>query len=1298
MSSSNPRFVKIEITASSSDPELLAGLDALLRLGLLTDTQVKEISRQYLSCRLPQVTATATVPATNSRNESDLVVPVAAETATPRTKATTQEPPSRINRILQSLMAELSVRWLLFLGVFMVVVSSGLLAATQWEKFPSFGQYGILLGYTLIFWLVSFWAGKQSNLRLTAQTLQAVTLCLVPVNFWAMDGFGLWGNLWEWLTVGIASVALTGITILILQPQRSYHNGLGLVNYLGLSYLHWGWAFRSFPLIAVYLGIVGTSLATVYTYRNWGRREESGENNQLAIAFHQRVTTSVIYAVAVLLIRAIFLTRTPVEITQLGLAIGICGWLLAWLSQQRPNPLTSAPPFSQINWELLGGGLIFLGWFVSVYEFPGQALAVSGIDLWFFDSRLKRFWRKFDLAAFLLIGFQAIFLFWRLVPVNIQQSLVNTALQLANAESHSYTLLGVVLFPYVIFIVGVTNWLDKRQKLDLVWFGEGIALVLGLILTLISLLNPLLRSLNLLASTLTLAFVTHKRPRTALVYLTHISGLLTITSTINYLLPKINVNIWMAILQGLMVTEFIFSISNIPVVGAIHESPLPQSPNPSPQQNWRRSSWHLGLFLAALTYTITLNINDNNPIPSLLWLITPLALTGVATFSGSSRRELAASLSIAANVLAQVLLFPFPETRLFCFGLATILMFVNTRYLQHLLSAIITLCFAFGFFGQLLWDRFLGFPREAIPAWLIALAIAINILWLYRSFLASKSTTLARVYTEATDKWATVLCGFELLLLTFHSASLYSGFLPPSIPVLIAIILIFIAIAYRNWQQPTNLAIFALAWSLELLTAEIIGFVGRSLINLSIANIALGLTTQLLGDWWRRKVGAERFPVSLHIVPLIYGILGGILRTGNLANWTGLSSMAISLIAIGIGRRKADFKPLLYLGLFGVSASAYELLFYQLLQSDKGGFGDGLIAMAALGTGIMYAYRVLSPWLLRYLPITQEELKIIAHLHWAWSSFLLMYAIINPIQGSRFVGLGVGLFLIQYAILQGRNNPNLNLGETWVYLGLLEAAAIRFYWQGTPVEVLFSDPLKPFRVAIACVVAYFFYILPWQNWGWPKRPWLVAAIVWPLVIIWETRTIVHPLSLLIAAGFYIIIAWLDRQIRFSYISAALINWTLWRWFLDLRLTNALWYVIPVGLSLLYIAQVDPTLNQPEQRENRHYLRCLGIGTICLVSLWTEQWTGLGSGILSIVAIFAGLALRTRAFLYIGTITFLINAFNQLVILNFRYSFFKWLIGLLVGIVFIWIAANFETRREQLTTLLRNWITELQNWE
>jgi len=1287
MSSQNPRFLTIEITANSAAPELLEGLEAWRRLGLLSDAQIKQLSRQYLSCPLPLVTPVATVPpVAQNRSESsksgDFYFPVPPETSATRSERESVSPtqqPSRVTRILQSLMAELSVRWLLFLGVFMVVVSSGLLAATQWEKFPAFGQYGVLLAYTLIFWVVSFWAGKQSNLQLTAQTLQAVTLCLVPVNFWAMDGFRLWGNVWEWLTVAIASVTLTTITVLILKTQRYHPDYLGIINYLGLSYLLWGWGFKGYPLVAVYVGIVGTSLATFYSYSKLPQSESS----ESPVISSRRATTAIIYGIAVLLIRAILLTKPPVEIAELGLAIGICGWLLAWLSHQRANPLTSNPPFSQVNWELIGGVLLVGGWLVSVDKFPGQALAVSGIGLWFFNDRLKRFWLKADLTAFLLVGLPAIWLFWRVIPFNVQQTLIVSATKITNSQDYPFALLGVVLFPYLIFMMGVTDWLYRREKGELVEVGEALSLIFGLILTSIALVSPLLRSINLLASTITLAVVTQRRSRLTLVYLTHVFALLTITSAIYYFWPNLDVNVWITVFQGLMLAELAFSITNLPN---------------APLQLWQRSSGDLGLCLAALSYAICLNNVTSNSTVGLLWLSTPVALTGVAAKTEIPRRRLAAWLSLSANIMAPILFFSVTEARLFSLGLATILMFVNTRYLQYLIAAAITIGFGLSFFAELLWDGVLGFPKYSISYWFIAWAIMLNILWLVRSWLNRKNTDLARIYSKAIDGWCLAICSFQLFLLTCHSFIIYAGFFQPSVEVLIAIVLTFGAIVYRSWRQYNNLTIYALAWSLELLTAEILGFVGRSAINLSIANIAFGLLSQLLGDWWRRRFRVANFPVSLNIIPLVYAMLGGVLRWGSFTSWTGLNSMAISLIAVAVGRRKQEFKPLLYLGLFGVSASAYELLFYQFTLSSSGGIGDGLIAMAALGTTIMYVYRLLFPWLLQYLQITATELKLVAHLHWIWSSCLLILTMLNPIQNGQFVGLGVGLFLVRYAILQGRNNPNLKMAETWVYLGLLQAAGIGFYLQYTPAAMLFSDSLKPFQAAIACVVAYFLYILPWSNWGWPKRPWLLAAIVCPLVIVLQTQTVIHPLTLLIVAGFYIVIAWLNRQVRFTYISAVLIDTMLWRLFTSFRLTSSLWYVIPLGLSLLYIAQIDPTLKLPEQRQNRHYLRCLGVGVICLVSLVTEQSTGLASGILSIVAIFAGLALRTRSFLYIGTVVFLINAFNQLVILNFRYAFLKWLIGLLVGITFIWVAANFETRREQLTSLIRNWLTELQNWE
>jgi hypothetical protein len=1268
----NASQIKVELTTSSSHPELLTGLDGLLELGVLNDTLVKKLCRKNLTCLLPDVVARGTVlasPQMLSNLDTDFA---------PASPTAAREP-SRIRQMLQSLQAEFSVRWLLFLGVFMVVVSSGVLAASQWQKFPASGQYGVLLAYTLIFWGVSFWASGQSNLRLTAQTLQAVSLLLVPVNFWAMDGFGLWRHPLDWITVAIATATLSAITVFIYKIQNHRQSqGLLLPNYLLLCYLHWGWGWSGFPLIAVYLGTLGT-IATFYL-QDRRRRAEGGIISLFII--HPSTFLQVVYAIGVLLFRAIFVVG--VDIHDLGLAIGACGWLLSWVYKPSINHDVSEPinsslvttaqsrPFSQVNGERLGGGLLFFGWVVSVGEqFPWQAIALSGLILWLISSRLQRFWQRWDLAALLAIGLQTIWLFWCLVPPHMQLQLVAIATQLTNSQDTPYALLSLVLFPYVIFIVWLTDWLKRLQQPDLAKFGEAIALSMGAVLTSLSLVNPLLRTLNLLASTITLGIVTQRRSRAGLVYLTHITGLTTIVAAIDYLLPNLNLSVWAGILLTLMVAEWEFSLGEERTV-------------------WRRSAWHLGLGLAGLSYVL---MSVNYSKWGLLWLIVPLSLTGVSTRS-VHQRQLAGWLSVTALGMAQILTLGLSSGRLISLGIATGLMFVNTRYLRHLNAAIITVGFGLGFVGMLLWEGVPGFPRLSTSGWLVAGAIALPSLWLLRSWLIRRSTELAQFYAQAIDGWAIALCSLELFLLTVHSLPLYWGMFPGEVTVLVADAVTMGAIAYRSWHQPSNWAFYGLGWSLELLTAEILGFTGYSAIKLAIANFALGLIAQLVGDLWRRRGGISQLPSSWHVIPLLYGILGTVLRWDTFTSWTGLYTLALALIAIGVGRRREELKPLVYIGVVGVSVSSYELLFYQISHLPP---GDLLVAMAALGTSIMYAYRVLSPWLTEYLHLTSEELKLISHLHWALSSCLLISATTNPIQ-SLMLGLGTGGFLVQYAIFQGRNNPAPSVGEIWVYVGFLEALGIRFYWLSTPVARLLSGPLTSWKGAIASVFAYLLYVLPWESWGWQKKPWQRIAFIVPLIAIGENPVGSQPVSLLIVAAFYVGLAIIERQIRFTYISAVLIDWVLFRWFWYLQLSDSLWYVIPVGLTLLYIAQVDPDLRLPEQKQGRHNLRLLGSGAICIVALWSNQWSGIVPGVISLLVIFAGLALRVRAFLYIGTATFLVNAFYQLVVLIFDYPFLKWVIGLIVGISILGIAGTFETRREQITSLVRNWVSELRSWE
>ncbi|YAF95925.1 MAG: DUF2157 domain-containing protein [Nodularia sp. CChRGM 3473] len=1313
MSSPLDRSLKIELRLPSSHPQLLAGLDTWLRLGLISDAQVRQLCREFLVC--PVVLQVRALPVTADPVKH---LPVEALQISSRRQKAQPAEPNFIATMLQSLGAELSVRWLLFLGVFLVVVSSGVLAASQWERFPASGQYGILLAYTLSFWGFSFWAGRQNNLRLTAQTLLIVTLLLVPVNFWAMDSFRLWHNPWDWLTVAIACPTLTFITVLLCKNRTVFTNlpteKLPLVNILGLSYLHWGWQLPGFPLIAIYVAMISTTTLTIYHNRYQQQPPITLENQE-----QQRPQSGInlfavviIYALVLLLVRAIFVAG--VDVTQLGLAIGICGWLATWLAQQRGRGAeeqrgrgaeevrassSTSSPTVQLPWELLGGILLFLGWLVAVIDDPWQAIGVSGLALWSLGSRWQRYSFKVDLAVFFAVGLQTVWLGWRIVPSSLQEWAIAIGTQLTHAENTPWALLSLALFPYLIFMVAIADQLHRTQKHELAKFGEILSLLFGICLTSIAIINPTLRSLNLLFSTITLVAVTKRRSLVPipLVYLTHIMGLLTLCSTIYWLLPNLALSVWAGILLTLMVAEWVFSLGD---------------------GLWQRSAWYIGLGLAAVSFSLLwvnaesywYGVFRSQTHWGVIWLITPIALTGLASRTTTQRRTTNSVLSILAVGITQLLTLPLPGTRLIGLGVGSVVMFANTRYLRNQPNAKITVGFILSFIGALLWEGIPGLPSLTIAGWLIVGAITILSLWLGRTVLIRRGEELATIYAVANDQWAIALCSVVLLGITLHSALVYQGFVSPGFLYLIATAITLGSIIYRSWHSPTNWAFYGIGWCVELLIAEVLGFGEYAMIRITIANIALGLIAQLVGEWWRRRYQLARLPSSFHILPLIYGAFSILLRLDTFTDWTGLCSLGVALIFIGVGRRNESFKPLLYLGIIGVSISAYELLFYQMSQATGGALGDGLIAMSALGTSIMYAYRILSPWMFSYLRLTPQELKRIAHSHWAWSSCLLMAAIPLPIDVNRLVGLATGVFLIRYAIFQGRRfslgdatrSPaallRITIGEMWVYLGLLEVAAMRIYWRETAVGQWLAGPLVPWNGAIACVVAYFLYILPWENWGWSKRPWQQAAFIVPLIILWETRLQAYPVTLLLAAGFYIFLAKVGENIRFTYVSAALIDWALFRWFDDLGLTDALWYVTPIGLSLLYVAQVDPLLKLPEYKAARHSLRLVSSGVICGWTILFHQDTPLIAGIFSLIAIFAGLALRIRAFLYVGTATFLITSIYQLVIFSLRYPFLKWVVGLLVGIMLISIAANFETHRTQLNSLLRNTSNEFQEWE
>ncbi|CAH2575183.1 hypothetical protein PRNO82_04546 [Planktothrix rubescens] len=1252
-------LIRILIQADSSNPRLLEGLEVWLNLGLLSDAQIRQIGELYLSDPLPKKTV-------NSGNNQRVL----AEKTTPKLVVSkSPQPawqlPTFATDLVESLKSELSVRWLLFLGLFLVIVSSGVLAASQWEKFPATGQYLVLFAYTFAFWGASLWGSQQSRLPVTSEALKLVTLLLIPLNFWAMDGLKLWSNPLGLLTIAIAALALTTLTVTLYRNQGQFQRR-SLFNHLGLSYLNWGWQIPGFPLIAIYLGIVITGFLTI---ANPPPTLSSPSNPKIDFKI------VVIYLLTLLFGRAIFVVN--VDISQLGLALGIFAGFLY---------ISSSLILHRSSYFIL-----LFGWLVTVFTQPWQAFLVGGIGIGIFSHHLLKYWQRRDLAAIFGFGLSMVALVGRLIPPELRKTAINVGVEISSSQDSPWALLSLTWFPYLIFMVVITDWIYHRPQRKVAHFGDFLSLLFATFLTCLSLSNPALRSLNLLASTITLAVVISRRQplKPIVVLATHILGLVTFANLVYWQFPNLALDDWAIILLILMVGEFLLFTVNSPGANII-----------------RKDALDLGILLSGISYILFLtNFEFSTPHSSIMaWLITPLGLTYVATQTRESQQKKAVIFSIIACGLVQVLTLSNPQIRLWSLGLTTVFMVVNTQVIKTLFSSVFTVGLGLAFLFLSVKDL------VTIEGWLMFLSLTITGLWVLRFILFRYGVTesnIIRLYQRAFDGWAITLLVFELSIITLNSLGFLLYKIPGNPTLISTLIILIVALSFRglDWENPRKIAksgfspwiLYCLAWAIELLVIEILISSNQSLVSFAVANIILGLTTQLFGDWWQRHYQIEKLPNPWQIIPIIYGILAIIFRVQTSANWTGLISLAFALILIGIGRRNIEAKPLVYLGLMGISVSTYEILLYQINAQP---LTEQWIAFATLGTSLMYGYRILSPWLIAYLQIPEPEITIIAHLHWFISSILLGLVISNPINSQLLLTIGTSLLLIRYALFQGRHNSNLGTAETWIYVGLIQITGLVIYLQNL-LDI--SDFLIPWSGSLISILSYFFYILPWNIWGWPVRPWKRVAIILPVITLIGSHSILQPeqqltwyFSVVFGTLFYIVLAKFTQNIRLTYLSLILISFTFYNW---LGSTDDIFiFTLPISCSVLYFSQVEPSLKLEQNRDLRHGLRVLGTGILSGTSLATSEGNGVVPGILNLIIIFVGLGLRIRAFLYIGTAIFLINIVNQLIILNSVYSFIKWIIVFILGVILIWIAANFETRREQLITLWNNWVAELQTWE
>ena len=120
-------------------------------------------------------------------------------------------------------------------------------------------------------------------------------------------------------------------------------------------------------------------------------------------------------------------------------------------------------------------------------------------------------------------------------------------------------------------------------------------LLFGFILTAVSLINPLVRTVNLTLSTLTLAYETRHKLKLnqrfllkPLALVTHIGLILTLTSGIDYYFSEISLNMWSFILLGFMLVEILVSLLHFQEQSLL--------------RLLSKNSWEFGLGFATLSY------------------------------------------------------------------------------------------------------------------------------------------------------------------------------------------------------------------------------------------------------------------------------------------------------------------------------------------------------------------------------------------------------------------------------------------------------------------------------------------------------------------------------------------------------------------------------------------------------------------------------------------------------------------------------------------------------------------------
>ena len=127
-------------------------------------------------------------------------------------------------RFFDNFLQERNIKWMLVVGMMILLASSLLLVSAHWTTCTPVWKYLIFLSYTVAIVLVGDWTGRRLGLRRTGTMLQGLTVLLVPISFlvlrWVRGDTGPTEPLQHLVLLGI------NIAFSVVATQRVFHHFL----------------------------------------------------------------------------------------------------------------------------------------------------------------------------------------------------------------------------------------------------------------------------------------------------------------------------------------------------------------------------------------------------------------------------------------------------------------------------------------------------------------------------------------------------------------------------------------------------------------------------------------------------------------------------------------------------------------------------------------------------------------------------------------------------------------------------------------------------------------------------------------------------------------------------------------------------------------------------------------------------------------------------------------------------------------------------------------------------------------